>query len=213
MSRQRQELISELASDLTPVTHGGHTGGKTMLWLLLAVVAGFGLMRSVAPFRPGSLMQLADYPQYALETLLGASAIGVLAFCAFRLCIPQAAPLARRVVPALALLGAWLAMQVLALAMPAVPPSMLGDRHHCYLEIIVYALPSLALGLWWARRLWPLYPALTGALIGLTAGAVPALAMSFACMYMPGHNLAFHLLPGLSVGALGALIGARMLAR
>ena len=44
-------------------------------------------------------------------------------------------------------------------------------------------------------------------LLGLASSAVPALLMQFACMYEPAHIFKYHLLPGLSVGAIGAIAG------
>jgi hypothetical protein len=50
-------------------------------------------------------------------------------------------------------------------------------------------------------------------MIGLAAGATPALIMQFACMYVPVHIITHHLLPGLMLGVIGLIAGKYFLSR
>ena len=84
---------------------------------------------------------------------------------------------------------------------------MLGKRAHCLFEIFVLGALCWAVGCYGLRRLWPLQPAWTGALLGLAAGTIPALTMQFMCMYAPLHTLLFHILPALALGVVGAVVG------
>ena len=59
---------------------------------------------------------------------------------------------------------------------------MLGKRENCHLETLLLSLPLLAVGLAVLRRLAPLDRALSGAVLGAGAGAIPALLMQIACM-------------------------------
>jgi hypothetical protein len=111
----------------------------------------------------------------------------------------------------LLLLVAWIGMYVFGVFDPALEPSMAGKREHCWIEAFIYGAPGLALGCYALRRLWPLHGAWSGALLGLAAGAIPALIMQFACMYAPLHIIVFHLLPGLALGAVGAAVGTIVL--
>ena len=109
------------------------------------------------------------------------------------------------------MLAGWAAMLVYDLHAPVLLPSLDGERPHCWLEVLLAALPGFALGWLTLRRLWPLSGAWSGGLLGLAAGVMPALIMSLACMSEPRHILLFHLIPGLLFGLAGALLGARAL--
>jgi hypothetical protein len=59
------------------------------------------------------------------------------------------------------------------------------------LQSILFSLPSYILLLLAARRRLPLKPRVTGALAGAAAAALPPALMQLACMYEPGHALAY----------------------
>lgn len=211
MNRPRHQLIEALAADLRPVRSSGRTSGRALAWLAATFAFAAIVLLVDAPFRAGSLHQLVDAPRFGLESLLGVAAIVALARAGFGLAVPgPQRPLARAAVPLL-LLGSWIACYVYGLFDPALPFSMNGKRALCVFEAALLGLPPLALGLACARRLWALHGAWSGALLGLAAGAVPALLMQLACMYVPSHILLFHLLPGLTTGIVGALLGALLL--
>jgi hypothetical protein len=143
--------------------------------------------------------------------MIGFLGIALLIYTAFGLTIPSQKQVAKRLVWPFTILTIWIGAYLLGLIYPALEPSMSGKREYCYYETFVYALPLLLTSLLWARKQWPLHPKVTGLLLGLAAGAVPALIMQFACMYEPLHILTRHILPGLSVGLLGVLMGSAML--
>ncbi len=88
---------------------------------------------------------------------------------------------------------------------------MAGKRSYCFVEPLLFGLPGLLIGVMALRRLWPLHGVFTGAVLGLAAGAMPALVMQFACMYIPQHIIVFHLLPGIALAGIGMLLGALLL--
>ena len=211
MTKPRDLLIAELAAAATPVKRPGQTAHHIMLWLVLAVslsVLGVLVGGPIIMFRWPVLLQA---PQFLGESLLGVVAIIALANAAFKTGIPSLVALARQIAWPLLLLVAWVGFQSYGLIEPALAPSMLGKRAHCWLEALLVGVPALVIGCCAVRRLWPLHGAWTGALLGLASGAIPALMMQFICMYEPAHILKFHLLPGLVTGLVGALLGSWLL--
>jgi hypothetical protein len=211
MTKSRDLLIAELAATAMPVKRPGKTAHHIILWLALAVsLAMVGILLS-APIVLSRWSQLLHAPQFLLESLLGVGAIFMLATVAFQTGIPSPTPLRRRLTLPLLLLMAWIGVQGYGLIDPALAPSMVGKRAHCWLEALLVGVPALVIGCYAVRRLWPLHGAWTGALLGLASGAIPALMMQFICMYEPAHILKFHLLPGLVTGLVGALLGRWLL--
>ncbi len=200
-----EHLINRLASELTPVTSPAAVAKVCAIWLVLSAVYVVVLTHLVGPIRPVALEQLQSEPRFALEMLLGAMAAGGLATMAFCAAVPgRLGPSFARALSALALL--WVAGFAVGIAFPALEPSMVGKRNHCYLETFLYALPPLLAALWWQRRQYALDPARAAVLAGLAAGILPALYMQVACMYQPLHILAFHVGPGLAVAAAAPLL-------
>ncbi len=211
MKRSRGELIGALAADLQPVSRPGRIAHRVALWLAVSWTYTVLIVSVTGPWRAGFTQQLVASPQFLAESLLGLATGAALIVAALRLGIPDSThPLRRSVVP-LVLAACWAGSYVLGLWHPALDPSMLGKREHCSWEAMVYSLPPLLAGLVLLRGLLPLHPRISGALLGLAAGALPALAMQFACMYTPGHSLSFHLAPALAIAVLGALIAPVLL--
>jgi hypothetical protein len=211
----RQSLpntISSLVESLEPVRRRGHTGALSARWLLAGWLAATAAVVALGPLRPGLLGQIASSPQFLLENLLGLACGAVLTIVGFQLCIPGPSRMIR-VRWAFTLLGLWVGASAIALWSPALPPSMLGKRPGCALEILGLAAPLLAVALIAARGLAPLQPRWTGALLGAAAGAIPGLLMQLACMYEPTHILAYHLAPVGLLTLLGATVAPRVLAR
>jgi hypothetical protein len=104
------------------------------------------------------------------------------------------------------LLFVWIGFYVYGIVDPALAESMAGKRDHCYLETMLFATLPLLVGLFWAKKLWPINKIQTGLLFGLASGAIAAMVMQFACMYEPMHALLFHILPGLAMGVIGAFL-------
>ena len=205
MSDHRQ-LIDSLVGDLEPRRPVQWPWLVAVAWLLpaaLFVVAVTGLL---GPLRPNAFDQLANHPRFLLETLLGVAAIGAAALVAFYSAIPGGINRTWQMA-ALWMMALWLLNYVVGLVNPALEPSMLGKRDHCVFETFIYALPPLVLGLVvLQRRLYPLQPLRSAALVGLVAGMLPALYMQIACMYVPLHILKFHVAPGLAVALVAPLL-------
>lgn len=211
MNPARQRLIAELSADLRPVPKPAGSAAVVALWLFGAGAFSVLVLLLDGPFRIGSLHQLIVSPRFLLENLLGVVTIVALGMAGLRLAIPAITPLRARVAWPLVLLVAWLALYAYGFHAPSLPPSMDGKRAHCVLEAAVVGLPALLWGLWLARRWWPLHGTWTGCLLGFASGAMPALLMQLACMYSPSHIFLYHLLPGLALGAVGALAGSWVL--
>ena len=83
------------------------------------------------------------------------AAIAWTSIAAFRSAIPAA--LTKSFATAgFVLMVLWLAQYVLGLVDPALEPSSLGKRDHCYLETMAYSLPCILAALLVVRRLYPL---------------------------------------------------------
>ena len=203
----REELIADLSQDLVPVKPAPNVTALAMFWLLLS--AGFVVVMThlAGPIRSGALTQLLTEPRFLLETLLGVAAIAWAGVAAFRASIPAALSRTFAAV-GLILMSLWLAQYVIGLVTPALEPSSLGKRDHCYLETMAYSLPAILVALVLIRRLYPLHFKRTAMTVALAAGMLPALYMQLACMYEPQHILGLHVLPGLAMVLIGAAIAA-----
>ena len=208
----QEELITSLSRDLAPVRPAPNVTALAMLWFLVS--AGFVVIMTylVGPIRPGALYQLVTEPRFLIETLLGVAAVVWVATVAFRAAVPAALSRTFAAV-GLVLMSLWLAQYVIGLADPALEPSALGKRGHCYLETMAYSLPAILVALLLIRRLYPLRFGLTAMAVSLAAGMLPALYMQLACMYVPSHILLAHVAPAALLGLLGAVAGPLVLRR
>jgi len=130
-----------------------------------------------------------------------------LSLAAFRSAIPSPTPMTQRLIWPLGFLVLWIVLCGFGVVDSGLPSSMAGKRAHCLIEILALGTLCWAVGGYGLRHLWPLQPAWSGALLGLAAGAIPAVAMQFMCMYAPLHTLLFHILPALALGVVGAVVG------
>jgi hypothetical protein len=210
---RRQQLIEDLAADLTPVRSPGRTARVTALWLVAAMFYTTIIIFVSGPMRPGGFGNLIAYPMFGVETLIAAVSIVALAIATLRSAIPSPGHPLLRIAPAIGLSLLWLAFYVVGLWQPAHPVSTLGVRDHCILQGLFFGVPNMALMLYYARSLMPLSPRLTGALAGAAAAAIPAAWMQLACMYMPSHILSHHLPPIIELAVAGALLGPFVLDR
>jgi len=207
MKEQHRNLISDLSRDLAPVSSPTKINRLAMAWFLLSACYVILVTDLIDPIRLGALTQLVTEPRFLLETMLGVAATLWISLLAFRSSVPAALNkqfAATGFVP----LALWLAQYARGLFSPALKPSTLGERPHCWLETMLYAVPVILAGLYFVRRFYPLRPVRTAMSIGLVAGMLPALYMQIACMYNPVHILAFHILPGLLMVGVGAGIAA-----
>lgn len=197
------KLIESLSRDLAPVSPAPNVNALALVWLLLSASYVVAVTHLVGPIRTGAYSQLFSEPRFLLESLLGVVAIMWTGMAAFRAGIP--ATLSRTFAMAgIVLMALWLAQYVFGLISPALEPSVLGKRNHCYLETMAYSVPPILVSLFLIRRLYPLHLVRTSMALGLAAGMLPALYMQLACMYEPMHILGLHILPGLAMVLVGA---------
>jgi len=200
-------LISNLSRDLASVPPPPNINRLAIAWFLLSAIFVVAMTHLFGPIRPGAFSQLGTEPRFLLETMLGVAAILWTSLLAFRSAVP--ATLSKQFAASgMVLMALWLAQYVIGFVSPALEPSMLGKRDHCFSETLVYALPVILTGLFLIRRLYPLRPLRTAMSIGLAAGMLPALYMQLACMYEPSHILGYHILPGLLMVGAAAGIAA-----
>ena len=203
--RNRDELLDRLATGLAPVKPAPDLQLLACLWFGLSVLYVAAVTYLLGPIRPTALAQLQSEPRFLMEMIVGSLAAAGLALTAFRVASPGA--MRGGLAFVVGVLGAlWLGGFLLGLVSPALEPSMLGKRNHCFVETFIYALPPLLALLYWQRRLYALRPTQAAVLAGLSAGILPALYMQVACMYHPAHILAFHIGPALAVAALAPLL-------
>ena len=204
MSRDLNQLIDSLSTGLQPARSPLPADTTAALWLAVSVGFVMGITHWFGPIRANALTQLATEPRFLLETALGAVAIAFTAVMAFRTAVPGAAT-RQGVMIGAGLMALWLANYIVGLAYPALEPSMLGKRDHCFTETLMFAVPPACLALLLSRRLYTLRPVYSASLFCLAAAMLPALYMQIACMYVPAHILQMHILPALVVTLGGTL--------
>ena len=202
---RHDELIANLSRDLEPVAPAPNIDALGAAWFLASAVFVVAVTHLLAPARPGAFAQLAAEPRFLLETLLGVAAIAWAGLAAFRAAIPGALSHSFTTI-GIVLMSLWLAQYLFGLVSPALEPSALGKRGHCYIETMLYAVPPILAAQFLVRRLFPLHFVRTSMSLGLVAGMLPALYMQLACMYEPVHILTFHILPGLAMVLVGAAL-------
>jgi hypothetical protein len=211
--RSRNQLIGELSGELRPAPRLRGPRQLSLVWWVGAWLFVVAATLAVDPMRPGFAGQLLSSPRFAGETLFGilagAFAIGV----AFAAGIPGLGSPRRRIALALVLLAVWASAYLYGLVNPALEPSMAGKRRLCFVEVWLYGLPILIVALLLLRRLAPLGRFGAGFVTGAAAGAIPALLMQLACMYVPAHILTHHIAPGLALAFVGGMAGLRLLRR
>ena len=210
---RREQLIEDLAADLAPVRAPGRTKLKAFIWLVVATLYSSVVILVTGPVREDSAAHLHEYPLFGLETLIACAAVVALTVATLRSAIPDQRHPLLRALPAILIGVLWVGFYIVGLWEPIHPVSMLGKRDHCVLQGLFFSFPSMALLLWYARGLMPLWPRATGALAGAAAAAIPAAWMQFACMYVPSHILTHHIGPIIALAGIGALVGPLALSR
>lgn len=201
MSAQNN-LIDSLVTDLTPARPSVNPNLQALLWLAVSAAWVVFITSVIGPLRVNAFAQLQAEPRFLFEMLLGLAAILALSVCLFQAAVPGFLN-RKRVWVAAGLFFAWVLSYMFGLVSPALEPSMLGKRPHCYLETFLVAILPLLLAIFCLRNLFPLNPHRSAMAAGLAAGMLPALYMQIACMYDPAHILAFHIAPGAAVALCG----------
>lgn len=208
----KDRLLDDLTADLRPTSRLS-TGAAVALWLIASWAFVVGVTLATGDLRPGWFGQLRDTPRFLFECALGLAA-GLLVFRAgVLLSVPGRAAWRRAVPAAIAWIAIWIGAYVYGLYDPALEPSMIGKRPHCFGETFMFSSVPLALGLFLVARRAPLQRAWVGTLVGAASASLPALMMQVACMYDPRHILQFHLLPVVVAGIAGGGLGWLVLRR
>ncbi len=207
------DTIDALASRLQPVWRPGDLLVRLALWITCSFAIAIASTVATGPVRPGTGAALAGSPQLLLECAIGLGGVGLSGWAALSLGIPGLATRSRRVGLALGGCALWVAAIAVGFVAPALEPSMAGKRESCELQVLLFSIPPLLLGLLLLRGLATFDRAGPGALLGIAAGTCPALLMQLACMYDPSHAMSHHVAPILGVAALGAMLGPLLLRR
>lgn len=199
----RTDLIDRLssASGFRPV----HLARDGWLWLLASIAWVVAIGAYLDPIRPTSVGQLFGEPRFGIEMMLGALAALVSTRAAFALAVPGAAT-PRVIGLALLGIGLWLTALLVTFVTPSVEPSMFGKRESCEWEAYLLSVPPIVLGVLLQKRGAVLNPVAACAMVGVTAGLLPALFMQMACMVEPWHSLSHHAGPLLVVTVTATLL-------
>lgn len=199
-------LIRSLTHDLPSVQTQTNLIFPLISWFIVSWLYVVSVALQLGPLRNGSIQALIDSLHFAIESGLGVLVGGVFAYLALRESIPG---LRNHWLQKLIFVAAvvWVGNYIVALFWPALNPSMLGKRAHCVLEAYLYSVPPLLIGHLLIAHRYALRSVRAGIYMGISAGAIPALLMQFACMYMPAHTLTHHIGPVVPVALIGAVLG------
>ena len=173
MNQHDSQLIQGLVRDLETVKPSPTQSFMMFVWCSFSLSISVLALNFFGSFRPDWWQDLNQSPLFALEfTLWGA--LGPLFFTIYCLLLkPGRLPRLSRT-PAVPLMT--LILLVISLlastGWPYLNPSELGKRPWCMWEILIYSLPSFALGLWFWRRGHALRPMYAGAFLGIASAAL-----------------------------------------
>lgn len=205
MSKETRLLIEELSRDFSPKSARLLPPNRlVLLWFSFFISITLLLMTWRAPFRSNVLEQLSTSPHFVFELLTGIVACICLTVGTIQGSVPGSSRIVGRIGILVAVL--WVASIAIQLIFPAVSPSMLGKREHCYWEAFYYSVPAGLAMAWLVGRRYPLAPIANAIFAGFSVSIVPAVLMQYACMYDARHALTHHLLPALIGGVLIAII-------
>ncbi|EWC41515.1 DUF1109 family protein [Pseudomonas stutzeri] len=207
------DLIALLASEVAPVER--HVIAKRfaaallcgLAAALLLIVTGYGI-------RP-DLAAIATMPLFWAKLALPAALLLGALQLATRMARPGTQVGRSWVLLAAPLVVVWVAALAILITAPADARMslLLGDTwHECLANIALLSIPAFIAVFRALRGLAPTRPRLAGGAAGLLAGSIAALAYSLHCpeMAVPFWAL-WYLLGMLLPGALGALLGPRLL--
>jgi hypothetical protein len=172
------------------------------------------LMALALGVRP-DIMTAAALPMFWLKIAFPAALAAAALLATLRLSRPGARVGRVPVMLAAPVIAVWAigALALWSVDAPERPALILGHSWAaCLVNISFLAAPIFVAMLWAARRAAPTRPALTGAAVGLTAGALGAAVYALHCDEMAAPFLATWYLLGMTIPALiGAGAGWRLL--
>jgi len=206
------DLIAMLANETEPVDRRA-PGRRIALALLLGLAAATVLMAAGLGLRP-DLGEAIHRPMF-WGRLGYAGSIGAAAlWLTLRLSRPGVRIGARWVGVAAPILAGWIAMAVVLAQVSADArlPLLLGHTWRvCPVLIALLSAPSFAAMLWAVRGMAPVRPRMTGAAVGLLAGATATVAYCLHCPEMSPAFWSFWYLLGMTIPTVvGTLIGPRV---
>lgn len=186
------ENIGEHDAPLVPINR------LLIIWLIAYSGIVILVMRWITPFRSNWLQELRE-PHFLIESLLGMGLCLCVTIAAFKSSIPGMSNRIRYLAVACGI--AWLGAIAYPLLTDGIQQSMLGKRHECYYEALLYSVPAGLIMLWLMLRRYSTQPLQNALLASFSVTLVPAYLMQLACMHEAHHAMTHHLLPALIVGA------------
>jgi hypothetical protein len=207
----RARVLAETRREPSP-TRDKHRR-KVFLALSAAAVAALGLFFALGGLRPG------PRPPELVAATTGFALLVALVLTRLSGPSPRSMLGRPRAVVVAAVAGALLALVLVALAGAAVWPDIaradaVGRSVHvaCGALLLVQGILPLVALFVTSRAADPRSPALTGAALGMAAGAWAATMAYLRCPHAAAtHGLAAHVAPTLLLVALGAVVGYRLL--
>ncbi len=207
------DLIKDLAQKLDPA-HDVHFYRTTLLVWLTGTLGLVGLFFFLIPFR-GDVEHCLTSPSFNIEVLLSFSLFLVATYVAYHSSVPSLLNQWEQWAGAI-LLAMLVVVTITKISFQDLPSEFWGEmdlfRGRCGPILLILAALECTMGLALARRAAPVRPALTGAWVAVSAGALGLLATQLICDHENFlHLVVWHGLPfGLIVGA-GILAGRKLL--
>lgn len=207
------DLVAMLARNAEPVA-AKQGRGRWVAIGAAALLASFVLMAVTLGLRPDLTQAAADPMFWGKLGYAAALAVAAL-LVAWRLFLPgrklAAAPFGIAA-PLLLMLALAVAALLGAEAGERLPMLLGATWKSCPTNIALLSIPAVGLLMWLARDFAPTRPALAGAAVGFTGGAIAAFVYSLHCPEMAAPFVAVWYLLGMLIpAAVGALIGRRLL--
>jgi len=208
-----ERTIAGLVADLRPIARHAPVR-RLLVGSSLGVMASIALVAVVLGYRPDMLAATLT-AMFWIKFAYTLALAGLAVWTVDRLARPGA-PAVRRAlwlsapIVALVILATW----QLAGAEPSARRHMLMgvSAAVCPWRIVAFALPPLAGLLWAVRGLAPTRLAHAGAMAGIAAGGLGAAAYALSCQEATGPFVViWYSLGVLAVGAIGAVLGSRVL--
>ncbi|HVI54504.1 MAG TPA: DUF1109 domain-containing protein [Luteibacter sp.] len=207
------DFIAMLANEVPPVDRRA-PGRRFALALLLGFASATLLMAAGLGVRP-DLAEAIHLPMFWARLAFAAGIGGAALWLTLRLSRPGVRIGARWAGLAAPVAIAWTGMAIVLAQAPAGArvALLLGHTWHvCAILIALLSTPTFAAMLWAVRGMAPVRPRVTGAAVGLLAGATATMAYCLHCPEMsPAFWSTWYLLGMAIPAAVGALIGPRAL--